>query len=230
MIGANPDFKSRKDFLVNPEKDLDEKESINVGKSLLAFLLADKFKDNIMNFGDRLLSDDNIVTKSIGKYIESLRGMGDEDKKREIDSLKTMVKGSVALLEGKGVEKSDAKTGLNPSEADRKFDAIFAQIEEMIYKPKEEKKDSILSSLRKIQVGDAIVTSESITTKKGKEGEKGVGNSESGEDGKINNSGGDVPSTSSSARNGNPSRAQLLSSGRDATATAPAPANTPGGR
>lgn len=203
-IGAIPDLmKMGKDFLGKSEKDLNEQDSINVGKSLLAFLLADKVKDNMMNFGESLLSGDNIVTKSIGKYIESLRGMSEKDKTIEIDSLKTMVRGNVKLLEGKGVDKSDATIGHNLSEADRKFDAIFAQIEAMISKPKEEEsKKDLISSLREIRVGDAIVTSESITTTKNKEG--------------------DVPSPNSSARrDGVVMRAQSLSDGRSATAALP---------
>ena len=111
------------------------------------------------------MSGNNNFVKSIGKYIDSLRGMGDEDKKREIDSLKTMVRGSVSLLEGKGVDKSDAITGSNPSEADQKFNAFFAQIEAMISKPKEEESQKLISNLREIRVGDAIVTSELVMEK-----------------------------------------------------------------
>ena len=192
-IGVVPDLmKMGKDFLGKSEKDLNEQDSINVGKSLLAFLLADKVKDNIMNFGDRLLSDDNNFVKSIGKYINSLRGMDDEDKTREIDSLKSMVKGNVELFKSKGVDKSDAIIGHNPSEADQKFNAIFAQIEAMISKPKEEEsKKDLISNLREIQVGRAIVRIEATTAKgEGKSGNDPV----AGEGG--------VPSTASSARSG----------------------------
>ncbi len=210
-IGVVPDLMQMgKDFLGKPDKELDENQSISLGKSLLAFLLADKVKDNIMNFGESLLSGDNNFVKSIGKYIDSLRGMGDEDKTREIDSLKTMVRGNVSLLEGKGVDKSDAKTGHNQSESDQKFNAIFAQFEAMIFKSKEEEsKKDLISSLREIRVGDAIVRIETITKKDG-----------SREDGEnANLAGGDVPSPSSSARSGDSSpRAQLASSpGRSAS-------------
>ena len=214
-IGVVPDLmKMGKDFLGKSEKDLDEKESINVGKSLLAFLLADKVKDNIMNFGESLLSGNNNFVKSIGKYIDSLRGMGDEDKKREIDSLKTMVRGNVSLLEGKGADKSDAKTGSNPSEADQKFDAFFAQIEAMISKPKEEDSQKLISSLSEIRVGDAIVRFETTTAKGGsKEGGGRNTNSVVAEE---------VPSPNSSARKeGDGLRAEPASSpGRSATAPA----------
>lgn len=204
-IGFVPDLmKMGKDFLGKSDKDLDEKESISLGKTLLAFLLADKVKENIMNFGDRLLSDENNFVKSIGKYIESLRGMGDEDKKKEIDSLKTMVRGNVSLLEGKGADKSDAKTGLNPSEVDQKLNAIFALFEPMISKPKElEDPKNLISSLREIQVGDAIVSIESTATQKGKEVE-----------------GGDVPGTASLARRDGDTRAEAVLAGRAPTATA----------
>ena len=167
-----------------------------------------------INKNFNLIINNNFV-KSIGKYIDSLRGMGDEDKTREIDSLKTMVRGNVSLLEGKGADKSDAKTGSNPSEADQKFDAIFAQIEAMISKPKEEEsKKDLISSLREIRVGNAIVTSESITTKKDKGGEKGVGKD------------GDVQSPNSSARSNDPRpRAEPANSlGVDPTAPAAASA------
>ena len=212
-IGVVPDLMQMgKDFLGKSERDLDEKESISLGKSLLAFLLADKVKDNIMNFGESLLSDNNNFVKSIGKYIESLREMGKEDKTREINSLKTMVRGNVSLLEGKGVDKSDAKTGLKPSEADQKFEAIFDQIEAMIFKPKEEESQKSISSLSEIQVGRAIVRIDATTAKgEGKSGNDPV----AGEGG--------VPSTASSARNGDvTTRAQSLSDGRSATAPAPA--------
>ncbi len=219
-IGVVPDLmKMGKDFLGKSENILDEEQSKSLGKSLLAFLLADKVKDNIMNFGDRLFSGDNNFVKSIGKYIESLREMGKEDKTREIDSLKTMVRGNVSLLEVKGVDKSDAKTGSNQSEADQKFNEFFTQIEAMIAMPKKDLEGSkLISSIREIRVGNAIVTSESITTKKGKEGEKDVGNGESGEDGK-NRSSGDVPSPNNSARRDGVVRAQSLSGERSATAT-----------
>ena len=213
-IGVVPDLMQMgKDFLGKSENILDEEQSKSLGKSLLAFLLADKVKDNIMNFGDRLLSDDNNFVKSIGKYIDSLRGMDEKDKTREIDSLKTMVRGNVSLLEGKGADKSDAKTGSNPSEADQKFNAIFAQFEAMISNPKEEElKKDLISSLREIRVGDAIVRIEATTAK---------GGGKSGND-PVAGEGG-VPSTASSARNGDvTTRAQSLSDGRSATAPAPA--------
>jgi hypothetical protein len=221
-IGVVPDLmKMGKDFLGKSDKDLDEKESINVGKSLLAFLLADKVKDNILGVGERFFNGDNNIVKSIGKYIESLKGMGDEDKKKEIDSLKTMVRGNVSLLEGKGADKSDEKTGLNPSEADQKFNAIFAQFEAMISKPKElEDPKNLISSLREIQVGDAIVSMESTTTTKknkeegGEARDPGIG------------AGRDVPSTASLARRDGDPRVESVASGRDASAPAPAPASS----
>ena len=209
-IGVVPDLmKMGQDFLGKSENILDEEQSKSLGKSLLAFLLADKVKDNIMNFGDRLFSDDNNFVKSIGKYIDSLRGMDEKDKTREIDSLKTMVRGNVSLLEGKGADKSDAKTGSNPSEADQKFDAIFAKIKAMIAVPKEEElKKDLISSLREIQVGDAIVRIEATTAKgEGKSGNDPV----AGEGG--------VPSAASSARRDGASRAeQVTSLGRSPSA------------
>jgi hypothetical protein len=207
-IGAIPDImKLGSDFLGKKDSELQEEESRKFGKSFLAFLLSDKVKDNILGVGDSFLNGDNNFVKSIGKYIESLRGMGDEDKKKEIDSLKTMVKGSVALLEGKGADKSDEKTGPNSNEADQKFNAIFAQFEAMISKPKEDLEESknLKSILREIQVGNAIVSIESTTTKQSVA------------------LGGDVPSTASLARrDGDPRAESAVSPGR-AAPTAPAP-------
>jgi len=227
-LGAVPDLmKMFKDFLGKSDEDLDKKESISLGKTLLAFLLADKVKDNMMNAGDRLLNGDDNIVKSIGKYIESLKGMGDEDKKKEIDSLKTMVRGNVSLLEGKGADKSDAKTGLNPSEVDQKLNAIFAQFEAMISKSKElEDPKNLISSLREIRVGDAIVSMESTTTTK-KNKEEGVvegkGGKEGGEAARDPGIGAgvDVPSTASSARKDGVGglRAEAVLDGRAATAT-----------
>ena len=220
-IGVVPDLMQMgKDFLGKSENILDEEQSKSLGKSLLAFLLADKVKDNIMNFGDRFLNDDNNFVKSIGKYIESLKGMGDEDKTREIDSLKTMVRGNVSLLEGKEVDKSDANKGHNPSEVDQKFNEFFTQIEAMIAMPKKDLEGSkLISSIREIRVGDAIVTSESIKTKKdnGASAVEGKGGKE------VGGPGGEVPSTASSARGGDVPRVESLSNGR--SATAPSTAN-----
>lgn len=213
-MGVLPDLmKMGKDFLGKSEKDLDGKESINFGKSFLAFLLADKVKDNILGVGERFFNGDNNIVKSIGKYIESLKGMGDEDKKKEIDSLKTMVRGNVSLLEGKGADKSDEKTGPNSNEADKKFNAIFAQFEAMISKPKEDLEESkLISSLIEIRVGDAIVSIESTTTKKVKEVE--------GEGSKTKGASKDVPSPASSARKdggGLPRVESAVLLGRDAS-------------
>jgi hypothetical protein len=222
-IGVVPDLmKMGKDFLGKSDKDLDEKESISIGKSSLAFLLANKVKDNILGLGDSFLNGDDNIVKSIGKYIESLRGMDKEEKTREIDSLKTMVKGSVALLEGKGVDKSDEKTGLNPSESDKKFNAIFAEFEAMISIPKEvEDPKNLISSLREIRVGDAIVSMESTTiTKKNNEKVDAVevkGDKES----RARDPGVDVPSTASSVRKdggGGPRAESAFLPGRAATA------------
>jgi hypothetical protein len=225
-IGVVPDLMQMgKDFLGKSDEDLDKKESISLGKTLLAFLLADKVKDNMMNAGDLLLNGDDNIVKSIGKYIESLRGMNKDDKTREIDSLKTMVKGSVALLEGKGADKSDEKTGPNSNEADKKFNAIFAQIEAMISKPKElEDPKKLISSLIEIRVGDAIVSMESTTTTKKNNGVddavEGKGDKEGGgaRDPGIG-AGRDVPGTASSARkDGGDLRAEAVLAGRGASA------------
>jgi hypothetical protein len=204
-IGAIPDImKLGSDFLGKKDSELQEEESRKFGKSFLVLLLADKVKDNILGVGERLLSDDNNFLKSIGKYIESLRGVGDEDKKKEIDSLKTMVKGSVALLEVKGADKSDEKTGLNQSEADKKFNAIFAQFEAMISKPKEDLEGpKLTSSLREIQVGNATVSMESTTTKQSVA------------------LGGEVPGTASSARKNGVRFEAAVSPHKDASASSP---------
>ncbi len=216
-IGAIPDImKLTQSFLDKPENELDEVESKKIGKSSLALLFADKVKDNMLKVGEYLLSDDNIFAKSIGKYIKSLSEMGADDKEKELNELKVMVKSYVISMEK--TESIEVKIdGKDPAITDKKIDAIFDNFKQIIDSKNKDFDPKKLTSLFTIQGEGFTVLAQSNTVTVVKEG-----GSKAGESG---------PSPISSVRGDRAlPRAQSLSSGRSALAPALALAPVPAGR